>query len=503
MACCAGHGRRLEALIKLTQLLADTRDVRSALAAGATCLAESLGASQCNIVRERSGERNGRVLATSGATEPAGVELTRLEEPIRQAGTALGVLELSFAGTRTLTPEEAALVEGAAQVFALVLARADAEVSAGPSAPRSVPPGSFARAEIRIKALEPYVQFFEGAPDGMLVIDHRGRLLFSNPRARGLTGYSEADLREVRIQRFLSRRELAKLSRVVRGLGEGVYPHGVDICVPHKAGHELVLSVSFSSVLSEESALLLTFRDVTLERKTEVELRRATEFLHRVIDSSVDAIVAADMRGRVLLFNRAAARIFGYEPSEVIGKMHVERLYPPGVAREVMRKIRSPNHGGRNRLEDYRVDMLGSNGEPIPVNISAALMMEHDKPMGSVGVFTDVREKLRMEQRLSKAQEDLRQQERSLALAELAGTTAHELNQPLTGVIGYAELLLKRLDTGSPMRGAAEVILSESERMAEIVRKIGKITKYETRSYVGGVNILDLEKAAPNVEDIE
>jgi PAS domain S-box-containing protein len=242
---------------------------------------------------------------------------------------------------------------------------------------------------------------------------------------------------------------------------------------------------------------------VTLERKAEVELRRATEFLHRVIDSSVDAIVSADMRGRVLLFNRAAARIFGYEPADVIGKMNVERLYPPGVAREVMRKIRGPQQGGRYRLEDHRVNMLGSNGELIPVNISAAVILEHDRPIGSVGVFTDVREKLRMEQRLNKAQEELRQHERSLALAELAGTTAHELNQPLTGVIGYAELLLKRLEASSPLRGAAEVILSEAERMAEIVRKIGKITKYETRSYVGEVNILDLEKAASSVDEIE
>ena len=49
----------------------------------------------------------------------------------------------------------------------------------------------------------------------------------------------------------------------------------------------------------------------------------------------------------MLIFNRAAARIFGYEPSDVIGKLNVERLYPEGVARQVMRKIRSAEHGGR------------------------------------------------------------------------------------------------------------------------------------------------------------
>jgi PAS domain S-box-containing protein len=217
-----------------------------------------------------------------------------------------------------------------------------------------------------------------------------------------------------------------------------------------------------------------------------------------VIDSSVDAIVSSDMSGRVVIFNRAAARIFGYEPAEVIGKLSVERLYPAGVARHVMRKIRSPEHGGPRRLEDYRVDMMGSRGETIPVNISAALIMDNDKAIGSVGVFTDVREKLRMEARLHRAQEELREQEKSLALAELAGTTAHELNQPLTGVIAYAELLMKQLSADSPLTIAAEIILSESERMANIVKKIGKITRYETRSYLGDTKILDLDKAAPD-----
>ena len=116
-------------------------------------------------------------------------------------------------------------------------------------------------------------------------------------------------------------------------------------------------------------------------------------------------------------------------------------------------------------------------------------------------IFTDVREKLRMEARLSSAQEELREQEKSLALAELAGTTAHELNQPLTGVIGYAELLMRQLTAESPLYSAAEVILSESQRMAGIVRKIGKITRYETRSYLGGTKILDLDKAAPESSD--
>jgi signal transduction histidine kinase len=161
-----------------------------------------------------------------------------------------------------------------------------------------------------------------------------------------------------------------------------------------------------------------------------------------------------------------------------------------------MRHIRDPNVNGPGRLEDYRVDMVSATGEPIPVTLSASLIVENGRVVGSVGIFTDIREKLRMEKRLSNAQEELRNREKQAIVAELAGAAAHELNQPLTSVIGYAELLRRSLDPKTPLYNAASVIMTEAERMAEIVRKVGKITKYETKSYVGGAKILDLEKAS-------
>ena len=68
-------------------------------------------------------------------------------------------------------------------------------------------------------------------------------------------------------------------------------------------------------------------------------------------------------------------------------------------------------------------------------------------------------------------------------------------------MIGYAEILMRKVPEGSPLTGAASVILSESQRMAGIVKKIGRITRYETRSYVGDTQILDLDKSAPEGRD--
>lgn len=356
---------------------------------------------------------------------------------------------------------------------------------------------AFARveAERRVQLFQRYADFFESSADGMVVIDRSGRVLFANPRAREITGHSETQLMDASLSTLVSDADQELAQRLLRGFGSGLYPRGVDLELRSRLGPRLVASVSFSSVLHESDAVLLTFRDVTKERNTAVELEQTKEFLERVIESSVDGIVSADMHGRVLLFNRAASKIFGYEPEEVLGEVMAERLYPPGVAREVMRRIRDPKLHGFGRLEDYRVDMLGKDGERVPVTLSASLIMEGARPVGSVGIFTDIRSRLAMEARLSEAQDELRSRERQALVAELAGAAAHELNQPLTSVIGYAELLRRRLDDPSLIRGV-DIIIAESERMAEIVRKVGKITKYETKNYVGGTKIVDLEKSS-------
>ncbi|HKQ68667.1 MAG TPA: PAS domain S-box protein [Polyangiaceae bacterium] len=429
---------------------------------------------------------------------PAAVFSSLALLPILFEGKPMGVLFLRARHVLAFGAHELSLYRTIANATAIALRNARVLQSLRDQTQQI----TFARfeAERRLKTLQRYADFFESAADGIVVIDSEGKLLFSNPRAREITGHGESDLIGRTLGDLFAEDERERAHSIRLGFQKGIYPQGVDIRIRRKDGAVVLLSVNTSSVLREENAILFTFRDVTQERATEAELKQTKEFLERVIDSSVDAIVAADMRGRVLLFNRAAERCYGYPPEEVVGKINVSQLYPPGVAREVMRLIKSEMFGGTGRLEDYRCDMLGKGGERVPVSLSAALIYDDGKPVASVGLFTDLRERLQMQERLAAAQQELRAREKQAIIAELAGAAAHELNQPLTSVMGYAELLKRRLDRDSPAFSAAHVIVNEAERMAEIVRKIGKITKYETKSYVGAAKILDLDKASEETE---
>jgi signal transduction histidine kinase len=128
--------------------------------------------------------------------------------------------------------------------------------------------------------------------------------------------------------------------------------------------------------------------------------------------------------------------------------------------------------------------------------MTAAILYENEREIATVGIFTDLRERVQLERKLSDAENRLEESERNAVIVALAGTAAHELNQPLTSVMGYAELLKRKLAEGDFAYRPVDIIFREAERMAEIVRKIGKITRYETKAYVGQAKILDLDKSS-------
>jgi PAS domain S-box-containing protein len=414
--------------------------------------------------------------------------------PILHENSPHGVIFMRAHGDASLGDDELALVRTVANATSIALRNARILQSLRDESQLSAT--ARVEAEHRVQLFQRYADFFESAADGMMVVDRAGLVLLANPRAREITGYSEAELLSMPLSVLCDPTEAARVQRLLRGFRDGLYPRGVDLAIRRHDTEQVILSVSFSSVLHDDEAIVLGFRDVTVERRTAIELEQTKEFLERMIDSSVDAIVSADLQGTILLFNRAASRMFHYDPTSIVGKMSATRLYPAAGARGVLRRLVDSRCGNWGQLESHRVQVLSSQGEMIPASLSAAFIVENGRPIGTVGIFADLRERLRMEQQLQAAQDELRIRERQSILAALAGAAAHELNQPLTSIIGYSELLCRQLPAQGPMAQAASIIINQAERMAEIVRRIGKITRYETMSYVGESSILDLEKAS-------
>jgi len=145
------------------------------------------------------------------------------------------------------------------------------------------------------------------------------------------------------------------------------------------------------------------------------------------------------------------------------------------------------------------VIMITAKNDPedLKIGLEAGAVDYVRKPFVIVELLARVNAALRLKQ----AQDKLVEQEKKLAIMELAGAAAHELNQPLTVINCQIKLLEESLEPlkEKPSR-EIEIIHESVARMTEIIRKIGNITEYKTKEYVLGDKIIDLEQASEDEE---
>jgi two-component system NtrC family sensor kinase len=203
----------------------------------------------------------------------------------------------------------------------------------------------------------------------------------------------------------------------------------------------------------------------TLVREANIELERAFRFRENIIENCPDALVCIRKGGEIIIFNSAAEKLLGYRKREVVGKMNIVSFYPLGMAKRIMKLLRSDDFGGPGILQKREAALLDKEGNEIPVSISAAILYDESREWGSVGIFADIREKLKLEKQLLRS-------EKLSSLGKLSAGIAHEINQPLTGVLTFAHLLLRKFKDDEPTRKDLETIVRETTRIRGIVQGI-------------------------------
>jgi two-component system NtrC family sensor kinase len=220
--------------------------------------------------------------------------------------------------------------------------------------------------------------------------------------------------------------------------------------------------------------------DISDRKRMEKELKEANDFLMNLIESSVDGIIVTNMKGNILMFNKGAENILGYQAEEVVGKMKIRSIYQLGVAEEVMEKLRSPDYGGVGKLTSFPILHRRKDGELIEGDLSAALIYdEKGKEIASVGIFKDLRERLRIERELQKTQQALLHSEKLAAMGRLTSQIAHELNNPIYGIMNTLELLKTEIPPESKRRRILDLSLSEIQRLSEMLRNMLSFSKPE------------------------
>jgi two-component system NtrC family sensor kinase len=314
--------------------------------------------------------------------------------------------------------------------------------------------------------------------EGILMVDEYQRILFANSQMEKIVERPKKELLGLDLGEVLTpqhKRSAADLARMVQ---EGYY-WDLQFCNTLEPssiieGEPRVFETSMAGTrLGDQIIIYVYLRDLSFRVKLSRELLKNISFLNNIIQCSVDGIVVVDRKGVPLIFNEGAERILGYKPEEVIGHPEVfRRFYPHDVAQEMMRRMRSPEFGPKDKLNTTLITFFHKNGEEVPILFSAAIVREHNKEVGSVGIFSDMRETIDLRQKLEESQAQLLQAEKIASLGRLSAGVAHEINNPLAGILIYAELLQREMEPASKGREHVGEIINQTMRCQQIVNRL-------------------------------
>lgn len=352
--------------------------------------------------------------------------------------------------------------------------------------------------ELKLKATEQdYRQLFESVDVGVYISSKEGRILDANRTMQEMLGYrSKEDFTNISIQKDLWVRpsDRTAFQRMIEEDGK-VINYAANF--KHVNGSTVPVLLT-SHVRTNYAGQVIGYEGICVDQTTitrmQKELKEAHDFLKNIIQSSPNAIIGATMKGMIFTWNKGAEETLGYLADEVVGKVDVRQLYSGDEAYEVMKQMRSEQHGGKGKLRSYPMTWRHKDGTVIEGTLSANIIYDHlGNEIASIGYFVDLNERLEMERKLSRTQEQLLQSEKLAAMGRLTSQLAHELNNPLYGIMNTLELMKTEIPPSNKRRRLLDMALSESMRLTDMLRKMLSFSKpdQELRCAVDINTILD------------
>ena len=333
------------------------------------------------------------------------------------------------------------------------------------------------RQEEKLKSSrESYQRLFTHVGCGVFISSKEGRFLDVNPTLLKMLGYQDKEeflsldlARDV----YLSPADRRIYTDIIEKKGRVV---DYEVKWRRRDGHIIHILLT-SNVRYGTKGEILGYEgivvDQTRRKNHEIELKEAHDFLDKIISSSPNAIMAMDTKGVIRLWNQGAENVFGVKASEVIGKMNIPQIFSIKVAKKVNEMLRDEKFGGRGKLNSYPLNFTKENGEVVEGNLSVSLIYdEKGDEVASVALFVDLKERLRTERELSAARQHLLQSEKLAAMGRLTSQIAHELNNPLFGIMNTLELMKTEISPDNKRRRLLDMSLSEIVRLANMLKKM-------------------------------
>ncbi len=315
---------------------------------------------------------------------------------------------------------------------------------------------------------------FDNIPDPVVVLDNDKKAIKINESFSRFSGYSFNEALGKTCEKLLENTELARQCREAEQVLDEVIESGRPLTTVWKTDppNEAYWEVTRTPILDEAGktvAILGIWHRITEKVRLRREIESAEQRFKSFIDSAHDWISIKDLEGRYLTVNPVCANAFGKEVGDFIGK-RPEEILPPGLARTIVMHDQEVIETNKHHTFEEIIQIDGK--DHFFQTVRFPLSDYRGETIGSCTIMRDVTSEHHMRSQLVQAS-------KLAAVGQLAAGVAHEINNPLTGVLAYAEDLYDDFPEGDEHRDDLKVIIRETMRCRDIVRNLLNFARQE------------------------
>ena len=332
------------------------------------------------------------------------------------------------------------------------------------------------------KVKENFMEIFEYAGDGIVVIDKLGRLILANRKCEEITGYKRENFLGKSIISVIHERHRPKFVKLFLKVLSGERVRG-ELRIINKYGK--TVPIEFSSVpIRENGEIIGTFsiiRDITARKRLENKLRKYSVMLKKMLRERIreleeikkrysvlveyagDGVIVIRKDGKISFVNSKFIEMLGYERNEILGS-HFSRFIAPEYIKIAGERFHK-RLKGEKVPSTYEIELLAKNGEKIPVELNATAVI-YEGEMVDLVVLRDIRERKALQEQILKTQ-------RLEAIKQLATMVAHDLRNPLAGIRNATYYIKRKLgNADQTIREMLEIIDREVVFANDIVNDL-------------------------------
>lgn len=247
--------------------------------------------------------------------------------------------------------------------------------------------------------------------------------------------------------------------------------HGVYI--RHFAAEGAIITAMFIF------GILIALYQFSTSEMLKQQVSEKEKYISSILGNSLDAIVFIDTDNRIKVWNRGAEKIFGYSADEMLGKTF-HRIIPREIDADQELKSITDEVMEKGYIRHYLAKRITKAGKRITIDISRTLIRnEDDEIIGSTAIIKDVSEKMEFESRIYNT-------EKLASIGNLAAGVAHEINNPLAVILGFADLLKEKFEKGSQEYDDLSLIEENANNAKKIVENLlgfARVTEGMTETF--------------------